>query len=246
MINVDQSTSLDGLDPLVKLFQESGEGRYFDLMLTQCKGYIQGRAIKASLQFGLEAEDCESTLLESLWKSAEMFNPEMGVSFAQFANVGFKKNLTWLFGRENRDNHFFGPCTKSDLFEEAAIANKSFHMFYMDGGLNLEEKGIKVPMTWDLSDPRMDVENLICEQDAARQLMEEIKKVDEVAGDVAALVAVGRDPRETAVIMGYVPEGTSQRTAQLNWVRRKLRKCIPPTERHYFQMGIPIPIKMRA
>ena len=234
----NKNTSLEGLEPLVKLFQETGDVWYFDNIVKQCKGYVQGRAVKASLQFGLVCEDCESTLMISLWKSVQSYNPELGPTFAQFVNTGFNKNLSWLFGKENRDNHFFGPCTKSEQYQETADKNNSYHMTYTIDTMDTDE--------WDLCDPRVDVENLICEQDAARSLMEDIKRVDQVAGDVLGLVATGREQREVAIIMGYIPEGTSQRTAQLNWISRKLKKCIPPTIKHYEQMGIQIPIKMRA
>jgi len=234
-MRVVKTDVFEGMEPMVSLFQ-GGSNVAFDNIVNKCMGYIQGRAYKASRQFGLETEDCETSLLMSLWESAKSYSPEHGTSFAQYANTGFNKNLSWLFGKENRDNHSTAPCTKGDDYEEARKANKSYQLSSIE---------VLTEDSWDLYDPRADVENLICEQDAARSLLSSIKAVDSVAGDVVALLATGKEQREVAVILGYVPTGTAQKTAQNNWVSRNKLKCVKPAVAHYARMGVPIPLKIR-
>ena len=180
-----QKSNLKGLEPAVKNFQETGDDRYFDIILTAYRGAIQGRVYNAVGQYGLDDVDCESTLTYSLWKAAETYDPDRGVPFDAYVALKFGQDLRSFFTMEKRYNKFCGPTAKQE--EEGNTS--SIKMVYYLADDNWE---------WDMADtdPRADVENFIVDEDAAASLLESIRgEAGEAEANVAALIACGYNVR---------------------------------------------------
>lgn len=229
------SEKLQNLEPVVKNYQDTGDDRFFDHIMNQYRGYIQARAYTASKLYGLDPSDCESVLTVTLWKAVKEYDPSRERTFDAYVNTMFGYSLTSFFTKQDRDNHFFGPRTRGEGFHDDPDSPKSITMNY-----DMFSDG-----EFDLVDLRQDVENLVCDEDAAKSLLDALIVYDSVSANVAALVATGKTQLEVAKIMGYIPDVTSPKTAQNNWVKRRLEKCIKPVEKHYQQMKMPIPITFR-
>lgn len=239
MKNVQNINNIEGLEEVVKLYQETSDERYFEFIFNIYRGVIQGRAYKTALHYGLESDDCEEVLQMSLWEAVKTFDSERGIPFSAYVGVKFTQSLTYLFKIEKRDNHYFGPHTKGNIYSKETDSQPIQHMVYT---LSEDEE-------WDRPDlsPQADVENFIVDEDAAESLLNSIRaQAGEIEANVAVLIAYGYSKIDTARALGYSPEGiNSTKAAQGNWVNRRLEKCVKPAEKHYKKLGTTIPIKLR-
>lgn len=209
---------MNGIEAVVKNYQETGDERFFELIMKEFRGRIQARAYRASTEFGLDDTDCESVLATELWNAAKEYKFDTGVPFQAFVALKFNQSLTYFYNLTVTRK----GCKTVELF------------YYM------------AENEFDLADPRQDVENLLAEQDSAQSLYDDIKSYDKVAADVVALIAAGYTQRETAKNLGYIPTGPSALRAQNNWISRRRNKAQTPTIKHYKKLGIPIPIRLKA
>ena len=238
--NASKDQQVD-LSPIVKLFQETGNEQFFGIIMNAYRGRIQGRVYSTSAKYGIHQHDCESTLNESLWNAANTYNPEFGVPFDAYVSLKFNQDLTTFFNYECRHNKLFNPRTRSKEFADKDQTD-NFTMVYTLSVANWDTYG-----DGDLSDPRVDVENFVIDQESAATLVESIaNEIGDSYANVAVLTACGYTQREVAKAMDYDPEGVVTSEAQNMWVKRRLKKCIPPTMKHYDNLGLRIPITLRG
>lgn len=251
MSSQKKDNKLEGLEPIVELYQATGDERFFNSIVDCFRHYLQGRAYLTSSKFGLDEQDCESTLMVALFDAVESYDNERSVPFDVYVKMKFKYALNKLFFLENRDNHFFGPSTcRQDFVDysnrdlgprhgvERNYQQEHSNSIQMVYGMGLDD-------SFNTIDYRQDVANLIADEDAAERLLEAIRKVDITAADVVSLTALGYSKVEVAKILRYVPEVPSPKPAQINWVSRRLDKCIKPAQKYYSSMGRAIPIKLK-
>ena len=258
---------LNNLEPIVKLYQESHDERYLCHIDALYRNYIQGRAVNASHRFGLLEDDCNGELTEGLFVAIDTYNPELGVPFIKYANLKFRQALNKLYFVEKRDNHCWNPTAdRIDLVEyhDPMFGKKSDKSSPLDESVidTAYKELVKRPErnskaidlvygmdnsdSFDTIDVAQDIANLIADEDAAERLMEAIQSsVGADVGQVVALTALGLTRVEVARMLDYKPECASIKSAQVNWVNRRLEKCIKPVERYYSMMGRKVPIKLR-
>lgn len=191
---------------LVKKFQETNNQTYFEELVSAYRERIQGRAYNASLRFGLEDVDAESTLMMALWEAVNTWKEEKGVPFNKYASLKFNQALNHIFQSE---------VTRKDCQYELV------YILASEGG-------------YELSDPRQDVENIYAEEEAAKNLLDYLSSVRPILATVAALSASNYSYADIARIHGYKPKGVKDvRHAQVVWVGKRLKRARKPTLDYY-------------